>query len=220
MTGAVWTDEQWAMFFDLLDKGWPGDLDPDGATAYQVLLDGTAPDEVVDALRRLLHQGARFRPSAAEILSARRRDVSRPTFDEAFVMIFGPRGVLRARPAVRRYADEAERRRVHDDAARRRAASMHPLLAAFVERQGLDRLRQMPVDAARTEHGPGDGHWARKELREAWERHVDAFDGREVAALASGGRIGLRQLDPLAALGAGTHTAALPAGNHDEEGRR
>jgi hypothetical protein len=217
----VWAEEQWAMFFDLLDNGWPGDLDPSAAAAYQVLLDGMPPDEVVEALRRLLHQGARFRPSAAEILGARRRDASRPTFEEAYVMIFGPRGVLRARPAVRRYDDEAERRRVHDEAARQRAASMHPLVAAFVERQGLDRLRHLPVDAPGSADGPGEGHWARKELRDAWDRHVDAFDGREVAVLASGGRLGLRQLDPLAALGAaGIPAPALTAGTHDEEGRR
>jgi len=33
------------------------------------------------------------------------------------------------------------------------------------------------------------------------ERHVEAFDGREVAALASGRPDELKRLDPLAALG-------------------
>jgi hypothetical protein len=69
----------------------------------------------------------------------------------------------------------------------------------------------MPVDAPGTADGPGHGHWARKELREAWDRHVDASDGRELAVLASGGRLGLRQLDPLAALGGrGTQRRRCP----------
>jgi hypothetical protein len=114
---SAWTDEQWAMFFDLLDNGWPGDLDESAAAAYQVLLDRTEPAEVIEALNQLLHAGARFRPSAAEILGARRRDPGRPTFEEAYRLIFGAGGVLRARPMVRRYLDEAERKRMYDEAA-------------------------------------------------------------------------------------------------------
>lgn len=217
---SAWTDEQWAMFFDLLDNGWPGELDEGAAAAYQVLLDRTEPAEVIEALHQLLHAGARFRPSAAEILGARRRDPGRPTFEEAYQLIFGSGGVLRARPAVRRYLDEAERKRMYDEAADTRAATMHPLIGAFIARQGLDRLRHMPVDATATADGPGEGHWARKELREAWDRHVEASDGRELAVLASGGRLGLRQLDPLAALGGHNTAPALPAGTTEEEGPR
>lgn len=218
---SVWTQQEWGRFFDLLDKGWPGHLEPGADRAYQVLLDGTDPDDVVFALRRLLHQGARFRPSAAEILGARRVDPGRPTFEEAFQSIFGPKGVLRARPAVRRYLDEAERKRMYDEAAMTRAKELHPLIGGFVVRQGLDRLRHLPVDAPGGSDGPGEGHWARKELREAWDRHVDASDGRELAVLASGGRLGLRQLDPLAALDAqSTPAPALPAGTTEEEGPR
>lgn len=218
---SAWTEEEWAMFFDLLDNGWPGDLDEGAAAAYRVLLDRTEPPEVIEALNQLLHSGARFRPSAAEILGARRRDPGRPTFEEAYQSIFGPGGVLRARPGVRRYLDSAERKRMYDEAALTRAERLHPLIGGFVVRQGLDRLRQMPVDAPGTADGPGEGHWARKELREAWDRHVDASDGRELAVLASGGRLGLRQLDPLAALGGRDLSApALPAGPTEEEGPR
>jgi hypothetical protein len=63
-----------------------------------MLLDGTDPDRVVQGLRRLLHRGARFRPSAAEILDAGRQDPGRPTFAEATRLIFGARGVLRPAP--------------------------------------------------------------------------------------------------------------------------
>jgi hypothetical protein len=51
---------------------------------------------------------------------------------------------------------------------------------------------------------PDYGELRRKELRGGWDRHVEAFDGRNVALLAAGPRhAGLRQLDPLAALGLG-----------------
>jgi hypothetical protein len=215
-----WTEAQWATLFDLLDNGWPGELEPKQADAYRVLLDRSDPARVWEAVNALAHAGDhhRFRPTPVEILGAVRRDPGRPTFEEAFQSIFGPRGVLRARPMVRRYLDEAERKRMHDEAALTRAATLHPLIGGFVARQGLDRLRHMPVDAPGTTDGPGEGHWARKELREAWDRHVDASDGRELAVLASGGRLGLRQLDPLAALGGRpTSAPALPAGTTTEE---
>src|SRR3954452_1330274 len=112
----AWTDETWAMFFELLDKGWPGELAPDAAEAYRVLLDGVDPERVIGGLRRLLHGGAKFRPSAAEILDAGRRDPRRPTFAEAVRLIFAPRGVLHARPAVRRYGDAGQRDRLYNEA--------------------------------------------------------------------------------------------------------
>lgn len=66
------------------------------------------------------------------------------------------------------------------------------LVAAFIMRFGEQRLRMLPVD------DPTWGEKHRRDLREAWERHVDAWDGRERAAVAAGGEP--RQLDPLASL--------------------
>lgn len=193
---SAWTQRQQALFFDLLDNGWPGDLTPGQVKAYQTLLDGTDPEVVVAGLRRLLHRGQRFRPSAAELLGAANHDPSRPTFDEAYRLIFGARGILAARPTVRNYTDIGDRAAAYRTAARERAASMHPLVGAFVERQGLDRLRGLDLT------NPQWGAKRRDDLKTAWEEHVEAFEGREVAALASGeGREGLRRLDPLAGLG-------------------
>lgn len=209
------------MFFDLLDRSWPGELDPDDVPSYKAMLADTDPQAVVAAIRQLSYAGAaRWRPKPPEILATLRRDPARPTFEEAYQLIYGPGGVLRSRPAVRRYADESERRRLYDEAAIARAEELGPgLLAGFVVRQGLERLRHLPVGAMSDGDGAGEGHWARKELREAWERHVAASDGRELAVLASGGRLGLRQLDPLAALGGHAMPApALPAGTPEEEG--
>lgn len=215
----MWTDETWAKFFDLLDNGWPGDLDPDATDAYQVLLDGTDPAMIVEALRRLLHRGARFRPSAAEILAAAREDPSKPTADEALELIFGRGGVLAARPKRRVgiiLADEREQ--LLEEARRDRLAAMHPLVAAFVERQGgLRRLARLNLDGPDAD-GIDRTELRRRELAMAWNEHVEAFDGREVAALASPRSTAgqLTRFDPLAALGTtAPPAAALPVGSED-----
>lgn len=204
---SAWTERQWNLFFDLLDNGWPGELKPDGAEAYRILLDGTDPEQVVEALRRLLHGGQRFRPSATEILSASRRDPSRPTFAEALQLI---RHCLRARPprtgGVTRYANPAERDKAEHDAIADRVREVHPLVAAFIARQGIDRLRTLGLDDA--EYGEARRH----NLEAEWDQHVETADGRQVAALAAGGpqwRRGLQRLDPVAALSLpGTRTSS------------
>lgn len=191
----AWTDDQWGTFATLLRRGWPGDFPTADAKAYRVLLDDTDPAVAVDAIRRLLHAGNRFRPSAAEILGAANTDPSRPTFDEAYRLIFGSRGVLKARPDHQRFRDVGEHSRARRQAALDRAQTMHPLVASFVATQDPDRLRELPLD---------DPDWGRKhraDLEDAWNRHVEANTGRTVAALASGRRGELARLDPLAALG-------------------
>jgi hypothetical protein len=201
----MWDDQTWAMFCALMHRGWPGAFTEEDALAYRVLLDGVDPAEAVGALRRLLHRGARFRPSAAELLGELHADPTRPTFAEAYQLIFGPRGVLRARIVGGRWDNEADRRAAHRQAIEERAAGVHPLVGAFVMRQGIDRLRTLPLE------DPQWGEKHRRDLERAWEQHVEAFDGREVAALAAGSRDGLRQLDPLAALGIARPKPDAPA---------
>lgn len=211
---STWTEQEWAMFFELLDKGWPGELDPNDAPAYRVLLSGVDPDQVVAGVRRLLHRGARFRPSAAEILAAGRQDPGRPTFLEALRLIFGVGGVLRARPKVRRYSDPGHRRRLENAAALERAAGMHPLIGAFIERQGLDRLRELQLE------DPDYGTLRRKELEAEWNAMLERFDERDVAAAAlpagDARRGQLRRFDPLAALERSAPVPALAAGSHHD----
>ncbi len=194
----------WTLFCDLLDKGWPGDLSPGAADAYEALLGGVPIDHIIDGLRRLLHAGAKFRPSAAEILAEARRDPSAPTFDEALflifgeprlndtgIMVYGAESVLAARAEPGHWTAD-DRRVAKDAAATERAASMHPLVASFVQRMTLGRLRRLDLA----------NEWHVKELREAWDNFIDANDGREVKALAAGtGKRGLAKMDPLAALG-------------------
>lgn len=205
----TWTNQHWQAFCSLVEDGWPGDFDDDAALAYRTLLDGVDPVEAAQALRRLLYRGNRFRPSAAELLAEMRVDVSRPTWDEAFQLIFGRRGVLNARPSKQSstivYGSEQERQQLFDDAAIQRADGMHPLIGSFIARQGLDRLRNLSIN------DPDWGEKHRRDLEKAWDQHIDAFDGRQVTAIAAGRSNGeLGKLDPLAALNSSPNRLALP----------
>lgn len=139
----------------------------------------------------------KFPPSAPELLGLARHDPSKPTFVEALRLIYGVGGILRARPAETSFADEGERGRAYEQAAYKRAAEMHPLIASFVGRYGLDRLRALELDH------PDYGDLKRRDLEAAWNAHVEAMDGRDLAALVLHPRgEGLHRHDPLAALGA------------------
>lgn len=177
---SAWTDRQWDVFCSLIDEGWHGTFSDETADAWRILLDGIEPEAAVRGLRVLLHEGRPHRPSASEVLAAARRDPSRPTFDEAYRLMFGPGGCVLGPNGGH--------------------VAVHPLVSAFVLRQGHDRLRQLPLD------DPDYGHLTRRDLRQAWDAHVVAFEGREVAVAALGqGGGDLRQLDPLTVL---RHAAA------------
>lgn len=192
----TWTDTQWDTFVGLLDEAWPGTFDDTAAGSWRTLLDTIEPGAAVEGMRRLLLEGHRFRPSVSELLEAARRDPSKPTFSEAYLLIFGSRGALRARPARRSYRDDRERRDIEHQAIKDRADSMHPLVRTFIARQGIERLRHLPLS------DPEWGEKHRRDLESAWNQHLEAMDGRDVAALASGDRREqLGRFDPLAALG-------------------
>ena len=177
----TWTPEQWDVFCGLVEEGWPGEFDDDAARSWRVLLDGTSPLAAIEALRRLLYSGRKFypRPAVSDLLAEIRKDASQPTFDEALLLI--------RRALMATYTDGEASERL----------SPQPLVAAFASRQGVARLRTLPID------DPDWGEKTRRELREAWDRHVDAFDGREIAAITAGSS-DLRQLDPLATLRLGS----------------
>ena len=202
----TWAPDTWDAFAALLEEAWPGDFDDSTSQAWRVLLDPVPPEQATTALRKLLLEGRRFRPSVSELLAAVRDDPSRPTFEEAYRLIFGSRGALHARPRQGIYKDDGERLRLEHEAILERAGTFHPLIASFMQRQGIERLRTLPVD------DPDWGEKRRADLQDAWDRHVEAFDGREVAAIASGRPDELHQLDPLAALGIPAPAGELEAG--------
>jgi hypothetical protein len=204
----AWTDQQWDTFAGLVTEGWPGQFDDNAADSWRTLLDGTEPATAAEALRRLLLEGHRFRPSVSEVLEAARRDPSKPTFAEAYLLIYGRRGALRARPERRVYRDHKEQRKLEDDAIRERAGQLHPLVATFIDRQGIGRLQQLPVN------DPEWGEKHRRDLEKAWDQHAEAMADRDVAQLAAapGRRHALGKFDPLAALGRGM-TSQIEAGD-------
>lgn len=169
---------------ELLDRLWPGDFTDKDATAYHFVLDDFSADAVMSALRAVCKSGQKFRPAASELVAVLTPErAAHPTFGEMFTLLFGPRGALTARGV---------------DGVRARLADMHPLIAAFAERSGIQRLKELPV------HDLDDGHWRKDELAREWNAHVEACERRGVAAVASdGGTSELRKLDPLAALGIG-----------------
>ena len=179
----AWTDEQWETFCALMDEWWPGDFGGGARAAWRVALDAVEPAVAAETATRLLHKGQKFRPSASEFLFAVRRDPGQPTWDEAYHLIFGRKGILAAWSDKRLQAE--------------RVNAAHSLVRSFVERQTIERLMSIPVD------DPEWGAKNRKDLEDKWAAHVEAMDSREVAALAAGSRDGLRQLDLLGALALG-----------------
>lgn len=196
-----WHDDQWEAFCLLLEEAWPGEFDRRTRGAWRTLLGRHEPDQVIGALQHLLAEGHRFRPSVSELIAAIRHDPTIPTFDEAYRLLYGAGGVMRAEPAHDafagpvRYRSERERRDMFDQAAIDRATGMHPLIGSFIDRYGLDRLRALTVD------DPEWGTKTRRDLQQSWDAHVAATDSRHVARLAAPGQHrGLRRLDPLDAL--------------------
>ena len=206
-----WTTVHWEAFCALLEESWPGDFDDQARRSWRVMLDGTEPDAAVVAMRRLLVKGQRFRPSISEFMAALRHDPGKPTFDEAYRLIFGRGGVILTPPPAGRFPTETHRRKAHAAARMARAAELHPLITTFIQRQGLARLAEIRF---------GDPKWGEKrraDLQVAWEVHVEAFDDRQVAALAAGDSPeGLHRFDPLAVLGLPKPVAELEQGDESE----
>lgn len=192
-----WSELEWDGFCALVDEGWHGEFDDSARAAWRLLLDRHAPAAVIAALEQLVAKGLKHRPSVSEIVAAIGTDPARPSFAEAVQLIYGPGGVLRARPAQRTWRDERERRRLTDEAATQRAAGMHPLIGAFVAAQGLDHLRATNLEDP--EWGPA----RRAAMQREFVEFAGRVDDRQAAALAIGApaREGLHRFNPLAALG-------------------
>jgi hypothetical protein len=190
------TRDDWSIIAGLIDEWWPGEFSQSAEHAWHVALDGYEAEQVTIALRALLARGGTFRPSVAQVVAEIRRDPSKPTFDEALVLI---QRALRAwnSPLRGDFANEAEMLKAREQHVIGSAQGVHPLAAAFIHRRGIRQLQKEIAELGDEEYGS----LRRRDLQQAWEAHLEAFEGREISALAAGRRDGLRQLDPLAALG-------------------
>ena len=190
------TRDEWDGLSLFIEAWWPGEFPDVMAEAWRAALGDFDREAVLSALKARLARGDRWRPAVSEVVAEIRKDPTKPTFEEAQTLIYGRGGVLKARPEPgQRYANEAAMLGARDDAAQARACELHPLLASFVERYGVARLRNLEL---------GDPEWGQvrlRELREAWDRHCEAMEDRDVAELVAGRRGELAAFDPLRALG-------------------
>ena len=174
-------NESWTRVARALLGSWPervASWGAEGIAAYVEELEarGVTADAALVAIRSC-SADQKFPPSAPELAGMARRDPSRPTFDEAYVGIYGPGGIL---------------------GYKRAGVVVSPWVTAFVDWYGIDRLRRLEVD--HDEYGD----LKRAELRRSFEQFLEATDGREVAQIAQRSqRGGLGRLDPLAALDGG-----------------
>lgn len=164
----------WDDVASVLLTRWPAQKwEPMRLVGYidELKADGLA---VEDAMFGLRASASAFVPSVGEVRTLARKvtDAAQPTFDEMYEALLGKRGILHSP----KFEEKAER--------------LHPLVLAFVRQQGVSRLRSTHFE------DPDDGHWRRRELRDSWERHVEACEGRDLAALTTGrGAGGLRRID-------------------------
>lgn len=174
--------DEWDTLCLLIEEGWPGEFTDAAAKAWRVFLDDYDAGQVLAAVKILVARGGRFRPSVAEVAAQIRQDPSAPTFEEAYALIYSPKGILwgRSNGAAKEFAQRG----------------VHPLVGSFAVRYGIERLRMLEVDHETY------GSVKRKELRDAWDRHLEASEGRDLAALMAPREKSLGRLDPLAALGA------------------
>jgi len=186
------TRTEWDGIAALLDNAWRGGMDDDRADAYFALLSDYPGAQVMAALKRLTLVGGPFVPTVPEIVQAITADEKSQalTFDEALVIM---RHAWKADTPSGSYADETAMATAKGKAVMARLTD-YPLIRAFVERQGLQRLLHNQLD------DPDWGERTRRDLEASWHKHCAAFDGREITALASGRRDGFRQVDPLASL--------------------
>lgn len=197
------TGASWSRVGRALLGRWPAQVatwGEQGIAAFveELQADGLTPDQAVVGVRSYRPQAGRdFPPSVSTVSNLAHCDPTTPTPEEACTLIYGYRGVMKARvPAGGNYDSEAEMLGVRDAARLDRAWELHPLLGSFCERFGVRRLAMLEVD------DPELGELRRRDVREAWGRHVTAMHGRDVAAIAAGRgrRPGLRQFDPLHSL--------------------
>ena len=178
---------------------WPSQVNSWGEDAIEAYLAelqarGVAADAALVAIRAC-PAGQRFPPSAPELAALARTDAAAPTFSEAAALIFGPGGVMKARTGARKvFWEIGERDRLNEIAGWERVSEMHPLIGAFIEREGFSRLRDLNLEDEQY------GAMRRAQLQKSWEAHCEAMRGRELAAVAQGRRGELGSFDPLTAL--------------------
>lgn len=178
------TNREFVVLMQELDATFRGELDKAGEGAMRQHIGRVSFDEAHEAIAVLVARGQVFMPVAAEMVGALTRDPSRPTFEEAFAVLYE-----RPRSPLKKSTTKA---------AVAKAMEHHPLIARFVQVLGRDYLARLEVF---------DVEWGgakRQQLLKAWNDMVAATGERDVTALVESTRDGgrTRRLDPMKAIGA------------------
>ena len=197
----TWTPEETALVKRTLIGSWPGTITTWGADAidaylYVLQARGLTAEQTLTAIGTW-PAGSDFPPSAPNLAAKALEDPSRPTFAE---MLWLVQRALKAwnQPRTGSFDNEAAMLKVSERAVLDRAATMHPLVASFVDRTGVERLQREVGELADEQYGSV----RRRDLERAWAEHCDTQDRRERFALAAGrsGRGQLGRFDPLASI--------------------
>lgn len=195
----TWTPDEVQQVQRSMLGSWPGTITAwgrDAFDAYLYVLQARGLD-AADVLRAVgtWPAGTDFPPSAPNLAAAAMKDPGKPTFPEALRLIRVALAMWN-RPLTGDYANEAEMLKAREGAVVTRAATLPPLVASFIATYKLDELQRIVEQLGDEKYGSV----RRRDLEHAWDRYCEAFEGREVAALASGRRGELGAFDPLAAL--------------------
>jgi len=172
------TDDQWDATCLLMENCWRGEFDDTRRESYRVFLDRYDPEEVQAALNLLITNGSPFLPAVPEIVQAIRECAGErsgpPSFTEAWAVILK---ALRIKP--------------QEDALNwLRERESGDLLAGFVQAEGYNRLRLLPVDDP--QYGPVEV----ERLRQRWTEFADVAIQREHRGIAQLAARGEKALGP------------------------
>lgn len=213
----TWTADNTRDIGRALLGSWPGTVNAwgrEGIAAYLAELEarGLTAEQTLLAIRTW-PAGSDFPPSAPNLAARALEDPSVPTFPEAMRLV---RHALRAfnLPLKGDFSTEAQMLGARNQRVLERAEGLHPLVASFVDRMGVERLQREVGEMGDDEFGS----LRRRDLERAWREQCEAMRGRERVLLVSGrsGRGSLASVDPLAAIGVGRR--ALEAGNQPTKG--
>jgi hypothetical protein len=161
--------DTWENVVEALLGSWPDRVNAWGERAITAYLGelqarGLTSEQALDAIRA---STSSFPPSAGELAKLAHTDPSRPSFQEAYRAIYGSKGITWSH-----YRERA-------------LEQAHPLVRAFAESYGIDRLGMLEVD--HSEYGGA----VRRDLERAYEQFAERSDQRELASVRHGrlGRI-------------------------------
>lgn len=199
------TDDEWDTIVYVLANGWEGDFDEHQQRVARMFLDPYPPEAVLAGLNKLAQNGKPWMPKAAQIVQAVREVAVPPTpaWSEAWDVI---RRAMKKACNSRYAKSEAV-----ELAMQWLRTEQHPMVAAFVAREGLAKLTMVKFDDEEY------GSLRLKELAGRWAEFTEVAQERLERGLALDTHqrkgIGPRRFDPAAALGFIRDDRTLGAGD-------